>query len=217
MTLGERIRAARARKGLTQRDLAEAIGVSVQAVSQWENNDTSAKLSRVTQIAEVLSVEPKWLLSAAALGENASPEHISLVQAAIRTPLVNLEDAVWFSSIGKFANKPDIQRDLELTYEALGPTFAFKVCDNSMSKRFREGDIVIADTALAPQNGDFVVVVEMKNPRPIFRQYVRRNSGASTIIHLKPLNKRYRTVAIGPSNLGMVLGVLIEHRSFRAE
>ena len=34
---GERLAFARKAKGLTQRDVADVIGISVQAVSQWEN------------------------------------------------------------------------------------------------------------------------------------------------------------------------------------
>ena len=36
MTYGERIRREREAKGLTQEELAEAVGVSRQAVSKWE-------------------------------------------------------------------------------------------------------------------------------------------------------------------------------------
>ena len=38
MTYGERIRQGREAKGLTQEELAEAVGVSRQAVSKWEGD-----------------------------------------------------------------------------------------------------------------------------------------------------------------------------------
>ena len=37
MTLGQRIAALRRQKDMTQETLAEALGISPQAVSKWEN------------------------------------------------------------------------------------------------------------------------------------------------------------------------------------
>ena len=40
MTYGERIRRGREAKALTQEELAEALGVSRQAVSKWERGES---------------------------------------------------------------------------------------------------------------------------------------------------------------------------------
>jgi transcriptional regulator with XRE-family HTH domain len=43
LSLGARIRGARERRHLTQPQLAKAVGVSVRAVGDWENNRTRPK------------------------------------------------------------------------------------------------------------------------------------------------------------------------------
>ena len=47
MTLGNRIAQLRRQKGLKQEDMAEALGVSPQAVSKWENDMNCPDISFV--------------------------------------------------------------------------------------------------------------------------------------------------------------------------
>ena len=60
--LASRLRLVRVEKHLTQEKLAQLIGVSKGAVSQWELGDvTRLGYERVFRLADVLSVEPRWL------------------------------------------------------------------------------------------------------------------------------------------------------------
>lgn len=54
MTVGERIKAARMQVGLTQKELAEKLGVPYQSIGQWERGIRNPKLSSVRRIAEAL-------------------------------------------------------------------------------------------------------------------------------------------------------------------
>lgn len=56
MTIGERIRAARKKAGLTQGELAEKLGISAQGIAQWENGVRNAKLGTIKKVAEALDV-----------------------------------------------------------------------------------------------------------------------------------------------------------------
>ena len=62
-TLGKRIAAMRKEKGLKQDALAEALGVSPQAVSKWENDQTCPDISLLPALAELLGVSVDELLS----------------------------------------------------------------------------------------------------------------------------------------------------------
>lgn len=62
MTTGERIRAARLRSGMTQRELAERLKISSAGIGQWENNVRNPKLSTLQKMAEVLNVNYQDLL-----------------------------------------------------------------------------------------------------------------------------------------------------------
>ena len=63
MTLGKRIATLRKDKGLKQDALAEALGVSPQAVSKWENDQTCPDISLLPKLAELLGVSVDELLS----------------------------------------------------------------------------------------------------------------------------------------------------------
>lgn len=63
MTLGKRIAALRKEKELKQDALAEALGVSPQAVSKWENDQTCPDISLLPKLAELLGVSVDELLS----------------------------------------------------------------------------------------------------------------------------------------------------------
>ena len=63
MTLGKRIAMLRRQRGLKQEDLANTLGVSSQAVSKWENDQTCPDISLLPQLAEILGVSVDELLS----------------------------------------------------------------------------------------------------------------------------------------------------------
>lgn len=62
-TLGKRIALYRKEKGLRQDNLAEMLGVSPQAVSKWENDQTCPDISLLPQLSKILSVTVDELLS----------------------------------------------------------------------------------------------------------------------------------------------------------
>ena len=62
-TLGKRIAALRKEKELKQDALAEALGVSPQAVSKWENDQSCPDISLLPKLAELLKVSVDELLS----------------------------------------------------------------------------------------------------------------------------------------------------------
>lgn len=61
--MGERIRAARERAGLTQKQLAIAVGVDPSAVSYWENGQTVPTINNLVKIAGILGVPPGDLIT----------------------------------------------------------------------------------------------------------------------------------------------------------
>lgn len=62
MTIGKRIALLRKEKGLTQEELANAMGVSPQAVSKWENDQTCPDISALPKLARFLGVTVDELL-----------------------------------------------------------------------------------------------------------------------------------------------------------
>lgn len=62
-TIGKRIAELRKQKQMKQDDLAQMLGVSPQAVSKWENDQTCPDISLLPQLAKLLEVTVDELLS----------------------------------------------------------------------------------------------------------------------------------------------------------
>ena len=70
MTLGQRIRAARNRLKLSQETVAEALGITKQAVSGWERGRETPEVPKLVPLARKLKVPVDWLLD----GDGDPPE-----------------------------------------------------------------------------------------------------------------------------------------------
>ena len=62
MTLGEKLQMLRRSRGLSQEQLAEALEVSRQAVSKWENDDSAPDLDRLRAICTYFGVTTDYLI-----------------------------------------------------------------------------------------------------------------------------------------------------------
>ena len=62
-TIGKRISSARRELSMTQEGLAEAMGVSAQAVSKWENDISYPDISLISKLAKTLGMTTDELLS----------------------------------------------------------------------------------------------------------------------------------------------------------
>ena len=61
--IGKRIRDVRRQRGLTQEELADAVGVSRSAVAQWETGRAGQVIGNLTRISEILDVSVEFLAS----------------------------------------------------------------------------------------------------------------------------------------------------------
>ena len=78
MTLSEKIYYYRKKLGKSQEELAEALGVSRQAVSKWETGESEPELAKLRALAAAFSITVDALLSEdAPLEDTAEEEHTS--------------------------------------------------------------------------------------------------------------------------------------------
>ena len=61
-SFGQRLKNLRRDAGLSQSDLSDRIGVSIQSISKWENDNTMPDISQIVPLAAVLGVSTDWLL-----------------------------------------------------------------------------------------------------------------------------------------------------------
>ena len=60
--IGRKISALRKAQGLTQMELADKLGISFQAVSNWERGNTMPDISKLPDLAEIFSVSIEEIL-----------------------------------------------------------------------------------------------------------------------------------------------------------
>lgn len=62
MTLNENIRQLRMARNLSQVDLAKALGVTKQSISNWENNNIQPSIDMLIHLSRFFSVSTDYLL-----------------------------------------------------------------------------------------------------------------------------------------------------------
>ena len=84
--IGQNLKAARLNKGMTQVQLAEALFVTRQTVSNWENNRSEPDLEMLGRMAELLDVEFSSILGQEVPLAQAEPSPEETVQEEVVQP-----------------------------------------------------------------------------------------------------------------------------------
>ena len=63
MTIGDKIQYMRKKAGLSQEQLADAVGVSRQAVSKWETGEATPEVGKLLLLTRAFNVTADWLIS----------------------------------------------------------------------------------------------------------------------------------------------------------
>jgi transcriptional regulator with XRE-family HTH domain len=84
MTIGRNIMLARGRAGKTQSELAEALGVTVQAVSGWERGGTRPDIEKLVPLCRFLGVKLERLLDAKEQGVSGEAQRQEAINEHMR-------------------------------------------------------------------------------------------------------------------------------------
>ena len=101
-SMGEIISTLRKEKGMTQKDIAEKLGVTDKAVSKWERDIAFPDTATIPKLAEILGVSVEELLQAKAApvpASNGVDKIINLILKAI--PLAMGVAVIVTSLLGK--------------------------------------------------------------------------------------------------------------------
>ena len=63
MTIGQKLKQLRSKKGLTQKDLADQLHVSFQTVSKWENDENEPDISTLRELSKLYDCSVDYLIS----------------------------------------------------------------------------------------------------------------------------------------------------------
>lgn len=102
MNISDRIQSLRKAKGITQEQLADAVGVSRQAVSKWEAEQSVPDLERVVAMAEYFDVTTDYILRGIepapkkGSGSRVSPRTMCIIATALDAAGLILGGGLWF-------------------------------------------------------------------------------------------------------------------------
>ncbi len=108
MSVGERISELRKDAGLSQGQLAEAMEVSRQAVSKWENDQTTPDSMKMILLADILDTDIEYLTTGRRNFTRRPPvviNTVETVETVVEKPVVQVVEKV----VEKVIEKPMIQ------------------------------------------------------------------------------------------------------------
>ena len=88
--VGDNIKSLRMKAGLTQKDLAEKLFVTSQAVSRWENGDVEPSISTLQSLSDIFNVSIDEIIGRE-LKEKKQPENKEDVEEKIEKELSNIK------------------------------------------------------------------------------------------------------------------------------
>jgi transcriptional regulator with XRE-family HTH domain len=214
--MGLRIRQAREEARFSQEDVAAALGITVGAVSQWENRWTLPSRSSLLAFAHLTGADPAWLESgvgSVTASRGTSPPSVMTVghHGSRRVPIITAARAIKTEKARLARLLPVRTKGWVTPYYWCSPqSFAFEIFDRHNVPEFQMGEIVVIDTDEAPVTGDMVLAVVGADheDRPVFARYLSRPPQ----ILLQPLGQHEEVEVVGPGHLhGRIVGTMVEH------
>jgi phage repressor protein C with HTH and peptisase S24 domain len=156
---GQRLRERRKALGLDVSELAQAIGVSQPAVSQWEIGVTAPSRKKVGKLAQILRVPVSWLLTDEDAQQAAN-------QPAAPTTIAALPIDVPVLGVAVGGNDGDFRLNGQVVdyvrrppgIASLKNVYGLWLVGDSMSPWNKDGDLIYVSPARPPVMGDHVVV-----------------------------------------------------------
>ena len=101
MNISDRIQSLRKARGITQEQLADAVGVSRQAVSKWEAEQSVPDLERIVAMAEYFDVTTDYLLRGIepapdVRAPRTNPRTMCIIATALDAAGLILGGGLWF-------------------------------------------------------------------------------------------------------------------------
>lgn len=113
MALGDRIKEARKKRGLTQKELASMIQAKHNSISNWENNQNRPDPDTIELICGVLEVTPSWLMG---FNENSTESRLINYQTELNKIQMNHRILDYLGQLNNNGLKEAEKRLEELTY-----------------------------------------------------------------------------------------------------
>ena len=127
MSVGQRIAELRNERKISQNQLAAAMGVSRQAVSKWENGQSTPDAMNLIRLADVLNSDVEYLTTGRAVVPTRPPvviKSVETVEKIVEKPVIQVVEKVVEREIPvpvevpvvEYVEKPVVKRILRIRY-----------------------------------------------------------------------------------------------------
>ncbi len=218
-SLGQQIRAARAAKKMTQIQIADALGVSVQAVSQWEKGRTVPTSMNLIDLAKLLDMEIQPLRMSDLIVDRPPWRKEQPVSAPL-VPWSHPEQWEKMDRSGSSWEEPELadpDEYFDVHWTPRGDVYALRIKGIANAPVFRERDIIIIDTGRAPEKGDFVVAIRDRWDAAVMGVYIPTDVGLQNRwfrLDWAGSEAGWVPAVFSDEDPGRVIGTVREHRRF---
>lgn len=112
MSIGERICELRKEQNISQVELAQALDVTRQAVSKWENDQAAPDTIKLIQLAEYLDTDLEYLATGRKTYGRRPPvvvKSVETVEKIVEKPVVKVVEKVVEKPVVQYVDKPVVQ------------------------------------------------------------------------------------------------------------
>ncbi|MBX3736721.1 MAG: LexA family transcriptional regulator [Candidatus Didemnitutus sp.] len=180
-----RLNARTERKGLSQSEIAEKLGVSVTRVNHWFRGRNFPKAAERLRLADLLEVNLEWLLRGEGDIEKTAGGVVEESQAgyAVREiPVISWSHA---GAAATYDEMPKHWQGKVATTSRDRKAFAVTIEGDCMEPKFFAGDRVVLEPSGELRNGK-PVVAKLADDAVQLRVYTKMPSGAIRLASLKP-------------------------------
>jgi SOS-response transcriptional repressor LexA len=214
--IGDRITQSRKALGITIKELAERTGeLSAARISNWEQGTRSPGPMEAKLVANALNVSASFLLC---LTDNPGGELSKSSNAIQFIPILSLQEA---QNLSKYLQEGNVFEDskTKLIVDSIKGrkpserSFAVEIEDNSMQPPFNKRDLIIIDTEVLPNPGDYVVVYLPPKNQTCLRKYSEAQS-KNYLYQLIAHNELWANIEVTNEKEATIIGTVIEHRRY---
>ncbi|MFW5399434.1 S24 family peptidase [Yersinia sp. 1252 StPb PI] len=209
-TVGGRIKFRRRQLKLTQKDIAEYVGISASAVTQWESDATGLSSDSLLKLSSLLECAPEWLLSGK--GE-LEPSLKVMASKSKLVPVISwVQAGAWTEALSSAGSRSEW---IETTAKISDSAFALRVKGDSMtasgSLSIPDGSIVIVDPEygfIEDVNEKIVIAQTNGNHEATIKKFVIDGPNK----YLMPLNPQFKPIEVDDTCklIGVVKQIIID-------
>lgn len=206
--LGTRLKTLRSEKGVSQKQLAAAMGVTQQAVGKWEMGKSAPDPEMLRRLAEFFATSTDSILGySAAVPANrfSAPPVQYTAKQEHPIPVIGTVRAGW----GSLAFEDDYGTE---TASVKDPEnyFYLVVKGNSMAPRIQNGDLALVRKQNTLENGELGIIIVGEGEGTL-KKFIKNGN---TIV-LQPFNPEYQPMVLKPEDMQFmcIAGKVVETKT----